>query len=212
MPLILACFRHTFRTHFGEAPPDDVWIAGIGTPLLTQLRNLAGDDALALRMADTYRQYQDTHHDELLRRFPAVPETLAGLRAAGLRIGVVTSKMPSPARRGLRQAGLLELIDVLIDAESTPRHKPDPAPVLLALERLGGLPDETVFVGDAPVDIAAGRAAGVRTIAALCGPFSRERLEQEQPDAVVAEVREVPAVLRSWNADRSGPPYWTTST
>ncbi len=198
--MILACFRHTFRTHFGDAPPDAVWIGGIGTPLLTQLRKLVGDDALALQMAETYRQYQDAHHDELLQRFPEVPETLSRLRADGLRIGVVTSKMPAPAKRGLDRAGLLGLVDVVVDAGSTPRHKPDPAPVLLALERLQGRPEDAVFIGDAPVDIAAGRAAGVRTIAALCGPFPRERLEQEHPDAFVQDVRGVPDVLQEWSS------------
>ena len=73
IPLILACYRHTFRAHFNEVPPDDVWVSGIGTPLLAQLRAIVGDEVLARRMADTYREFQDEHHDELLKEFPGRP-------------------------------------------------------------------------------------------------------------------------------------------
>ena len=59
---------------------------------------------------------------------------------------------------------------------------PDPTPVLVAMERLGARPETTVFVGDSPHDMASGRAAGVRTAAALWGPFPRETLEPHQPD------------------------------
>ena len=51
----------------------------------------------------------------------------------------------------------------------TERHKPDPAPVLAALELLGARPAEAAFVGDSPFDVAAGKAAGVFTIAVAWG-------------------------------------------
>jgi pyrophosphatase PpaX len=200
--LILSCYRHTFRTHFGEAPPDDVWIAGIGTPLMTQLRQIVGDEALAQEMGRTYKAFQDAHHDELLREFPGVREVLVTLRERGHIVGVVTSKMRAPALRGLKSAGLADLVEVVVDAESSTKHKPDPEPLLHALRQLGRSPADALYVGDSPHDIMAGRAAGARTIGVSTGPFTRERLAEEQPDTVVAELREILDVVAGWESGR----------
>ena len=43
--LILSSYRHTMRTHLGEAPPDERWLASMGTPLVTQLAGFAADEA-----------------------------------------------------------------------------------------------------------------------------------------------------------------------
>jgi pyrophosphatase PpaX len=54
--------------------------------------------------------------------------------------------------------------------------------VRLALERLGAPASDAVFVGDSRHDLVAGRAAGVKTAAALWGPFDRSHLEDLAPD------------------------------
>ena len=70
------------------------------------------------------------------------------------------------------------------------RHKPDPEPVLLAIERLGGTPDEAVYVGDSPFDIGAAKAAGVFAVAVGWGGIHPdERLLAEEPDAFVHTPR-----------------------
>ena len=70
----------------------------------------------------------------------------------------------------------------MVTASDTDAHKPSPEPLLLALERLGSAPDHAVYVGDAPVDVAAGKAAGVATVAVLWGVFSRAALAAAAPD------------------------------
>jgi phosphoglycolate phosphatase-like HAD superfamily hydrolase len=57
--------------------------------------------------------------------------------------------------------------------------------VLLALERLGGVPEGACYVGDSPFDIESGRAAGVVTIGVTWGFFSRAALEEVGPDLIV---------------------------
>ena len=70
--LLLASFHHTFDAHGRPAPPDEEWIAGIGTPLITQMRHLVPTEEEAQRMILTYREFQRTHHDEMLREFEGV--------------------------------------------------------------------------------------------------------------------------------------------
>lgn len=181
IPLIMASFRHTMRTHLGNVPDDAAWRAGFGTPLRPQLRKFARDDEHAARMVETYRAYTDTHHDRLLKSYGGIDGALGTLRGAGAQLAVVTSKTRALAWRGLRGCGLDEYFGVLIGADDVSQHKPHPAPVLAALDRLSANQADTVFIGDSPHDIEAGRAAGVRTAAALWGPFPRETLAQALP-------------------------------
>ena len=80
---------------------------------------------------------------------------------------------------------LQDRFDVVITSEDTERHKPEPDPVLAALARLGRPPEGACYVGDAPFDLRAGRAAGVATIGVTWGFFTREALEAEDPDLIV---------------------------
>jgi len=179
--LILASYRHTALVHTGTAPDDAVWLAGLGTPLRTQLRHLTEDPDRIAAMVETYREHNLSNHDAMVRPYDGVVEAVRAL-AGRAELALVTSKLHAGALRGLRAAGLEDAFDVVIGADDVDRHKPDPTPVLAALERLGAAPDSAVFVGDSPHDMAAGRAAGVRTAAALWGPFPRETLEPHRPD------------------------------
>ena len=193
--LILSSFRYTFRQHVGEVPPDSKWIAGLGTPLFTQLKEFTQDDALARAMIATYRQYQLAHHDEFMRSYEGVTEAMAELRARGHTTAVVTSKMSDLAIRALDFTGLRGTIDVVIGMEDTQRHKPDPEPVRVALAKLGRAANEAVFLGDSPHDIASGNAAGVITVAAQWGPFSRQELDAAKPGYQVLRMAEFPALI-----------------
>lgn len=79
--------------------------------------------------------------------------------------------------------------------EDVTHPKPHPEPVLAALARLGVGAEEALFVGDSPHDVAAGRAAGTRTAAALWGPFPRAALEAAGPDTLLAAQGDVLSVL-----------------
>jgi pyrophosphatase PpaX len=180
--LLLASVRHAFRDRTERVPSEAEWIAGIGTPLASQLRPFAADDADLALLLEEYRAYQREHHDRMTRCYDRAVEVVSTLRERGHPLGVVTSKGDPIARRSLAHVGLLELMDVVVGADSTTRHKPDPEPVRLALDRLGGHPpSRALFVGDSPHDVAAGNAAGVATAAALWGPFTRDVLDRARP-------------------------------
>lgn len=179
--LIFSSYRHTALTHRGVAPDDAVWLAGLGTPLREQLRYLSEDADEIEAMARTYRDFNLANHDRLARPYDGIVDAVRALGRRGA-LGLVTSKLHYGALRGLRVAGLEDAFAVVVGADDVDKPKPDPAPVLVAVEHLGGDPATTVFIGDSPHDMAAGRAAGVHTAAALWGPFPREALEPYGPD------------------------------
>lgn len=193
--LIMRSYRHTMSTHLGHVPPDEDWLSGFGMTLESQLNRFARDEAMAAAMLDTYRDFQNTIHDELLRPFPGAAETVAELDRRGYRLAIVTSKHRRSAMRGMELCGIVSHFDVIVTPEDVREPKPHPEPVLFALEKLGVAPEEALFVGDSPHDVASGKAAGTRTAGVLWGPFPREALEKAAPDAFLETQRDVLSLL-----------------
>jgi pyrophosphatase PpaX len=80
-------------------------------------------------------------------------------------LGVMSSRIVEGIRQYLDLTGTHEHFGVVVGYEDTERHKPHPEPLLIACERLGVSPSATVYVGDAPSDMACARAAGAHFIA-----------------------------------------------
>jgi pyrophosphatase PpaX len=196
--LILYCFNHAWKTICGQTHPPEVFIATMGVPLKDAMgRLLEITDGMQLEqigevrstglvesLVQEYRACNAANHDRLARPFPGMELVLAKLRDRGYALGVVTSKSRQFAERGLRLCNLWEFIEVFISMDDTSRHKPHPEPLLLALEKLQVAPAQAVYVGDSRHDMQAGRAAGLRTVAALWGPVPRSELELENPDVL----------------------------
>jgi pyrophosphatase PpaX len=196
VPFILEAVRHAFEG-YGTCPTDAEWIAGIGTPLRTQLASFARRPDDVEPLFERYRAYWLARHDERTRAFPGAVEIVAALAAAGHAIGVVTAKIEQGAYRTLRHTGLLPHVGAVVGADSCAHAKPHPEPVLLALSRLGRAPSEAILIGDSPHDIAAAKAAGARAAAALWGACARPALAAAGADHFLDHVRDVPALVAS---------------
>lgn len=192
--LLLECVHHTFEGRT-PAPTDDEWITGIGTPLRKQLAAYTTNDDEIEELANRYRIYQREHHDRMTCAFPGVTETLDLLERRGHPMGIVTSKSNEMMDRGLEWVGIMRHMKTRIGMDNAKKHKPDPFPVLMALEELGYSPDEAVFVGDSPHDIASGNAAGATSIAALWGPFTRQQLEPYHPSRFLEQITDLPKLI-----------------
>ena len=83
--------------------------------------------------------------------------------------GIVTNKPGALTEPLLETLGLSQRVRCVISGDRLPERKPHPAPLALAARELGVDPHRCVYVGDAPRDIDAGRAAGMATIAAAYG-------------------------------------------
>ena len=195
--LILASYRHTMVTHLGTSPPDALWVAGMGTPLAVQMQSFARDDEMAGEMVETYQEHNLSNHDSMVRPFAGVSDSVAGLRSRGVILAIATSKRARATRMGLRACGLPEeWFAAIVTADDVTRPKPDPEPVLRALELCGRTDEHSaVYVGDSIHDMKSGRAAGISTAAALWGPNSRETLEPAKPDIWLNTPAEIATLL-----------------
>jgi 2-phosphoglycolate phosphatase len=106
---------------------------------------------------------QNTH------AFDGVPALLQALEMLGLPWGVVTNKSKRFTDPLTRSMPLFANAGAIVSGDTTPHAKPHPAPLLEAAKRLGIEPQACIYVGDDERDIVAGRAAGMRTVAATYG-------------------------------------------
>jgi pyrophosphatase PpaX len=180
--LILESYRHTMRIHRGDPMSDELWLEGLGTPLRVQFRSFTDDPAEVEAMIATYREHNIANHDRMVTVYPGALEAVKTLKAAGARLGIVTSKNDRGLKRGLDLCGFDGLFDALVTCDTIPESKPDPAPVRRCLSDIGHREGhKALFVGDSPHDIAAGNAAGIDTAACLWGPFDRAAVGAQHP-------------------------------
>jgi pyrophosphatase PpaX len=192
--LILASCHHTMEAHGLPALSDEEWLRHMGTPLTSHFAAWKDERGTVEALIATYRAFNLTHHDRMVRAFPGAVAMVQALRAAGLAVGLVTSKHTQGALRGLQFIGLEGAMDVLVCADGVANPKPHPEPVETAVRHLAADPATTVYVGDSIHDLQSGRAAGVLTAAALWGPFTRSQLEPGQPDFWLEEPADVLAL------------------
>ncbi len=185
LPDIAATINHV-RGAFtlGELALADIrGMVGDGLTKLLE-RTLPGADKLDLRRA---KQLYRAHHLEqcvrLVRPFAGVLDHLARWHALGWPMAVVTSKSAVFADRIVDTFGLRPFLPVLIDGESVPEKKPSPEPCRRALHALGVPQGRGTMIGDSVQDLRAGKAAGLRTVAALFGYRDAAVLEAEGADA-----------------------------
>ncbi len=189
--LIYQSMRHATGEVLGRTLSREVLMANVGQPLPRQMEILVdGDPEKAQELLESYRLHNEEHHEDLIRKFPGVEASLARLRDAGLSLAVVTSKRRFSVEMALESfPGLRDVVDAFVAMEDTAEHKPHPAPLLKGLELLGNVPPQrAAYVGDAPFDVEAARAAGTLSVAVSWGAFAEEDLREAGPDRLFEDL------------------------
>ncbi|HZG55286.1 pyrophosphatase PpaX [Paenibacillus sp.] len=162
--------------------------------MFRETAGMSGDEDVE-ELIGLYREYNWAHHDALVRGYPHVVEVMAELRGAGVRMGVVTTKIRKTSEMGLKLCGMDGFIEHIVSLDDVTHAKPHPEPVQKALAAMGAAPEETLMVGDSAGDLLAARAAGVRSAAVAWSIKSKEDLMRCEPDYWIEDIRELPAIV-----------------
>lgn len=193
--LILPSMRHTTQTVLGKVYPDEVYASQVGIPLVDQVVKYTDDPDLQKEMMQVYRDYNEEHHDSLIRKFDGCYDALKSMANAGVTLAVATSKLRTLCSRGLKILGIDELMTIVVGAEDTERHKPHGDPIVFTVNKLGFDLSECAYVGDAPFDMQAAKDAGVTAIGVTWGFFSEDILVGEHADYICHNFDELSALL-----------------
>jgi pyrophosphatase PpaX len=191
--LILASFMHTLNLHCpGKYTKQDV-LAIMGEPLYDQMSRFDPDQAE--EMVKTYHVFNEEKHDELVLEFPHVRETLIELDRAGVPMGVVSNKRRLVVEMGLKRFDLGKFMKTVVCIGDTEKAKPEPDMIFLALEHLGGTPDQAIMVGDSRYDIMAAKRAGVAS-AAVAWSLHADELKKYEPDYYLEDMRDLLKIVK----------------
>lgn len=181
---IVASFRHALETVGAEVPDGDLTGRLIGPPMHHTLQGMGlgerADEAIAAYRADyTSRGWA------MNRLFDGIPDLLADLRAADVRLAVATSKAERSARRILAHFGMDGHFEVIAGASTDGTRAAKADVVAHALAQLQPLPPRVLMVGDRSHDVEGAAAHGIDTVVVGWGYGSADF---SGPDAVSAQA------------------------
>ncbi|WP_344413761.1 HAD hydrolase-like protein [Pseudonocardia ailaonensis] len=192
---ILGSLRAAFAAH--DLPWDEAVMDRrlLGPPMYETLPAIVGDAATVAVMPTYRRIYRE---NGLLRStpYPGVEELLGALSAAGVRLGLATSKSEPAARDILANLGWTERF-AAITGDTPEADRPTKAAVVAeALRRLGDPdPAGVVMVGDRLHDVHGSGAHGISCLGAGWGYGSPGELADAGATAIYATVGELRKAL-----------------
>lgn len=193
--LIIQSFLHTLQNYYPDQYKREDVLPFMGPTLVETFGGMNPDKVD--EMVKTYRTFNISNHDLLVKEFEGVKETIMALKEKGYKIGIVTSKMSDVVMKGLKLTELDPYFEIIVALDHVEKAKPDPGPILLALEKLDSTPEEAIMVGDNHHDIVGGKNAGVRTAAVAWSIKGREYLAKYEPDFMLENMTDLLEILEA---------------
>jgi len=170
---------------------------GAGT-MMTEAFKMTGDavsEARVAELVDDYVAHYRAHIAVKSLPFPGVDATLAALRGAGARLGVLTNKPQELTDLLLPALSLAHHFDAVFGAGRMSYTKPDARIFHDVVAELGGAGTGAIMIGDSATDVATARAAGAPVILLSYG-YTPEPAHTLGADAVTDDFAEIPEIVR----------------
>jgi phosphoglycolate phosphatase len=191
------CVNYAFRTmNLPLAANADIH-ANIGVSLPETYRRLTRDSNKtgADEFVRLFIERADAVMLDYIILFESVKPTVKQLIENGLTLGIVSTKYHRRIDAFLTREKLTHAFTVVVGGEDVPAHKPDPAGLLMALEKLGHSAGQTVYVGDSVVDAETAKRANAAFVAVLSGVTPKEAFRDYAPLAVIDNLQMLPPLL-----------------
>lgn len=195
--LIIGTFTHVLDKHYPGKYGRKEILPFLGPTLHDTFHSV--DPEKTEELIAEYREWNIARHDELSSEFDGVSETLRLLKAQGFKMAIVSTKRNSMVMKGLKLLDADGVFDVVIGMDDVTNPKPDPEPILLALERLGADKEEALMIGDNYHDIEGGQNAGVRTAGVAWTIKGEEFLQTFNPDYMLQHITDLLTIVKEEN-------------
>ena len=198
-PEIADAVNDTLR-ELGHAPASEQqitdWIGHGTSELLLQALAQAKQSAVeAERQSSGFAAIEARFGQHYLQRcgsrsqlYPQVRQTLDALRAAGVRLVLMTNKETRYTEAVLQAHQLHAAFDRVVCGDTLAVKKPNPAGIHSCLEQFGVAPERALFVGDSSIDVATARNAGLAVWVLPYGYNMGHPIEASAPDRVIADI------------------------
>ncbi|WNS75043.1 pyrophosphatase PpaX [Bacillus sp. DTU_2020_1000418_1_SI_GHA_SEK_038] len=193
--LIITSFLHVLGSYYPDRYTREDVLPFMGPTLRETFESINPEKVE--EMIEAYKEFNITNHDLHVKEFPGVFETIRTLKESGYKIGIVTTKGMITVKMGLALTKLDQFFDVVVALDHVQNPKPDPEPILKALEQLQAKPEEAMMVGDNSHDILGGKNAGTQTVAVAWSLKGKQFLEGFDPDYIIDHMADLLDILKA---------------
>jgi HAD superfamily hydrolase (TIGR01509 family) len=118
---------------------------------------------------------------------PQVESTLKMLKSQKIKLGLLTTTPRNPLKLVAAKFSLKDYFEIMLAKEDV-KNKPNPEGLNKIIAEFGISKDECIYVGDSPIDILTGKAAGIKTIAVTTGIATIQQLEEAKPNYIIPNI------------------------
>lgn len=197
---IVSAFKEAF-TYLNNSPKcsavvllnDDEIRRLIGTPHNVTMKRFCTDEEALDNAVKIFRSAREKMY---VKPFDGAVEILEYIRKNSMKSALITTTGGTITYKIMRDNKLENLIDAFVTKDDVSKLKPDPEPILKAMEILNLKKDECIMVGDHPNDILASKNAGVKS-AAVKNAYSEEELRKYNPDYIIENLKYMKNLLEN---------------
>lgn len=190
IPLIVESYQYVYREYCGREVSREEIVAGIGLPLEEIFSSEKPERQEEL--LEAYLAYNRPRLGSGVGIYLGIGPMLEALSELDIALGIVTAKRGSDLEPTLEAFDLKKYFQVIVSKFDTAEHKPNPAPLNLAMERLGlEDPGEILYVGDAVYDIQAAKNGAFRSALVGWSATADSTRESENPDFYFETAAEI---------------------
>ncbi len=121
---------------------------------------------------------------------PHVERTLKTLKSKQIKLGLLTTTPSKPLGVVASKFSLKDYFDIMLAKEDV-KNKPNPEGLNKIIAEFKIKKDECLYVGDSPIDILTGKAAGIKTIGVTTGVATIQQLKEAKPDCIIPDLEKL---------------------
>ena len=187
--LVILALNEAARKFTGSPLSDEKLESVLGYYVEEQMKAIS--EKHYKEMTEYYYDFYRARQDEMVKEFDGVREMLAALKKKGCSIAIISAKEKEGIEHGIYKFELKEYVDAIVCANDVTNNKPHPESALKAIAALNAEASETLLVGDSPLDIKCGRAAGIKTALVGWTIFPMKMFEDLRPDYIIHEPKDL---------------------
>ncbi|RPI66005.1 MAG: HAD family hydrolase [Ignavibacteriales bacterium] len=192
--LIFASFNHISKKYLNRTFTDSELIALFGPTEDVILKEWCGDNYETAR--DEYYKFYSENHNNMASEYPGMRDILQHLKDKGVLLSIYTGKGKEAASITLKKIECYDFFDMIITGDDVKNHKPSGEGILKFINKYKLDPEKVLMIGDAPSDIKAARAAGVKIASVVWDSYAKEEVLKHDTDYIFHSVAELEAFLK----------------
>ncbi len=191
--LIFATFNHITKKYLNRIYTPKEITSFFGPTEDVIVKKLMGDK-YEEAMKD-YHDFYESNHPKMVHAFEGIVELVKELHNKNIYLSIYTGKGRRTSEITLKQIGLYDYFNMIVSGDDIKGHKPSPEGIKKFIEKFNLPREKVLMIGDAPADIKAARATGIKVATVLWDSYAKDEVLKMGSDYYFNTVEELRSFL-----------------